>query len=200
MRWNNIHQLTPRSSDITYYPSYHGNDVSAVTVTNKWDSFTRGCDSSVGIATRYGLDGPGIESRLGRDFPHPSRPALGPTQSPVKWVPGLSRGWSGRGVVLIPHPHLQCRGLKLGRATPLPALRALVACIGGTFTFTHSLNHKLRALYTVRDSVRTSQRTQCPSIRKANGWILYREIVVALSKKSYVMDKLQNKVRAIWVH
>jgi hypothetical protein len=26
----------------------------------------------------YGLDGPGIESRWGRDFPHPSRSALGP--------------------------------------------------------------------------------------------------------------------------
>jgi hypothetical protein len=30
----------------------------------------------VGIATRYGLDGPGIESRWGLDFLHPSRPAL----------------------------------------------------------------------------------------------------------------------------
>jgi hypothetical protein len=36
--------------------------------------------SSVGIATDYGLDGPGIESRWGRDFSHTSRPALGPTQ------------------------------------------------------------------------------------------------------------------------
>ena len=51
-----------------------------------------GRDSSVGIATRYGLNGPGIESRWGRNFPHPSRPALGPTQPPVQWVPGLSRG------------------------------------------------------------------------------------------------------------
>ena len=51
-----------------------------------------GRDSSVGIATRYGLDGPGIESRWGRDFPHPSRPILGPTQPPVQWVLGLSRG------------------------------------------------------------------------------------------------------------
>ena len=37
-------------------------------------------DSAVGIATRYGLDSPGIESRWGRDFPYPSRPVLGPTQ------------------------------------------------------------------------------------------------------------------------
>ena len=39
-------------------------------------------DSSVVITTRYGLDGPGIESRWWRDFPHPSRPALGTTQPP----------------------------------------------------------------------------------------------------------------------
>jgi hypothetical protein len=47
--------------------------------------------SSVGIATRYGLEGPGIESRWGRDFPHLSRPALGTTQPAVQGVPGLSR-------------------------------------------------------------------------------------------------------------
>ena len=48
--------------------------------------------SVVGIATGYGLDGPGIESRCGRDLPHLSRPTLGPTQLPVQWLPGLSRG------------------------------------------------------------------------------------------------------------
>jgi hypothetical protein len=51
-----------------------------------------GRDSSVDILTRYGLDGPGIESRWGRDFPHLSRLALGPTQPPIQWVPGLARG------------------------------------------------------------------------------------------------------------
>jgi hypothetical protein len=35
-----------------------------------------GRDSSVGIATGYGLDSPGIESRWGRDFPHLPRLAL----------------------------------------------------------------------------------------------------------------------------
>jgi hypothetical protein len=46
----------------------------------------------VGIATGYGLDGPGIESRWGRDFSHSSRPALGHTQPSVQWVQCLSRG------------------------------------------------------------------------------------------------------------
>ena len=43
-------------------------------------------NSSVGIATRYGLEDPGIESRWGM------RLALGPTQPPVQCVPGLSQG------------------------------------------------------------------------------------------------------------
>ena len=52
---------------------------------------TCGPGSSVGIATDYGLDGP-RSNPGGDEIFRPSRPALGPTQHPVQWVPGLSRG------------------------------------------------------------------------------------------------------------
>jgi hypothetical protein len=47
-----------------------------------------GRESSVGIATRYGLDGPGTESRCGWDLPHPSRPSLRPTHNGYRVSPG----------------------------------------------------------------------------------------------------------------
>jgi len=51
-------------------------------------------EGAVGIATRYGLDGLWTESRWGGGgpLPHPSRPDLGPKQSPAKWVQSHSQG------------------------------------------------------------------------------------------------------------
>ena len=47
--------------------------------------------SSVGLATGYGLDGPGWNP-CGDEIFRPSGSTLGPTQPPVKWVHGLFRG------------------------------------------------------------------------------------------------------------
>jgi hypothetical protein len=93
-------------------------------------------DSSVGIATRYGLDGPGIESRLvGRYFPHPSRPA--PGAHPASYTEGIGSlpGQSGRGVAFTTHPYLK-PSLKKSRAKPLLPPKAFVACSRVPFTFT----------------------------------------------------------------
>jgi len=64
--------------------------ISSSSISSSSSSSSGPC-SSVGIATEYGLDGPGSNPG-GDEIFRPSRPALGPTQSPVQWVPGLSRG------------------------------------------------------------------------------------------------------------
>ena len=85
-----------RSQTLEYFAFPYGSVLSLI----------EGLDSAVGIATGYGLDGPGIASRWGRDFPHLSRPVLGPTQPPIQWLPGLFPGVKrpGRGID-HPPPH-----------------------------------------------------------------------------------------------
>ena len=61
-----------------------------------------GLGSSVDIATDDVLDGPGSNPG-GDEIFRPSRPALGSTQRPVQWVPGVK---CGQGVLLTTHPLL----------------------------------------------------------------------------------------------
>jgi len=64
--------------------------------------FVLGMYNSVGIVTRYGLDGPGMKPRWGLDFPHLSRPALWSIQAPVQWVPDLFSGDKAAGKWRLP--------------------------------------------------------------------------------------------------
>jgi len=79
----------------------HGTDI--------YQKALSGCGpgSVVGIATDYGPDGLGIESRWERYFPHLCRPALGAHPASctmgTRSFPGVK---SGRGVTLTTHPLL----------------------------------------------------------------------------------------------
>jgi len=81
--------------------------------------------SVVGIATGYGLDGPGIESQCGRDLPHLSRP---PHPASCKLVTGSLPGVkSGKGMTLTPQPLLVPWSRK-SRAIPSTPPMGRTAC------------------------------------------------------------------------
>jgi len=65
-------QTVPNSLDYCYIIYKY----SLYLMSTKYFNYGRGC--SVGIATDYGLDGPGLNPG-GDEIFHPSRPALGPT-------------------------------------------------------------------------------------------------------------------------
>jgi hypothetical protein len=103
-----------------------------------------GLDSSVGIATSYGVDGPGIKSRWGARFSALVQTGPGAYLASCTMVgtgsfPGVR---SGRGVTQTPHPPLLVLWSWKNRAVPLlppwavrPA-QSLNACTRVHFTFT----------------------------------------------------------------
>jgi len=85
----------------------------------------------VGIATDYGLDGPGIEYRWRRDF---LRIQTGPGTNPASCTMGTGsfpRVKCGRGVLLTTHP-FYCRGLGRVELYLYPPLGHNRACNGVT--------------------------------------------------------------------
>jgi len=111
---------------------------------------TRHCgpDSVVGVATGYGLDGPGIESRWRARFSVPVQTGPGAHSAYCTMGTGSFPGVkSGRCVTLTPHPLLVPWSWN-GRAIhllPLWAVRpvqSLSACTRVHLTFTFTFYHK----------------------------------------------------------
>ena len=117
----------------------------AIHMIIKGVTFTRSISlvlAGFGIATGYGLHGPGIESRWGARFSAPVQTGHEPHPTSCTMGTGYFRGvMSGKGVTLTPHPLLVPWPRK-GRAIPLLPLwavrpvQSLSACTRLTFTFT----------------------------------------------------------------
>jgi hypothetical protein len=96
-----------------------------------------GRDSSVGIVTRYGPDGPGIESRRGATYFAPFQAGLG--SHPASYTmgtgsfPGVKR--PGRGV---DHPPPSSAEVKERLELPLLPLWAFVVCSRANFYITYA--------------------------------------------------------------
>jgi len=89
---------------------------------------TGGSGSSVGIATDYGLDGPGIESWWGARFSAPVQTGRGAHPASYTMGTGSFPGVKcGRGVTLTTHPFLaprswESRAITLTPSGPKPGL------------------------------------------------------------------------------
>jgi hypothetical protein len=117
--------------------------------------------SAVGIATRYGLEGPVVESRWGRDFPHPGAHPASCTIG-IGFFLRVKSGWN---VTLTPHPILVPWSRK-SRAIPLLPLwavrpvQSLSACTRVYFNFTYHIHAFTARMYVLR----TLHRQCCAGI------------------------------------
>jgi hypothetical protein len=91
----------------------------------------------VSVATRYGMDGPGIESQWEPNIPHPSMLDLGPSRSLLQWLPGILPGAKLPGRGINHPPHLEPR-LKMEYSYTSTRLCATMDCSMVIVTF-HNL-------------------------------------------------------------
>ena len=136
----------PHWNRIASVHTYRQKDYTLPAVQPKWYSkffvaLQHKSVSSVGIATGYGLEGPGIESLWGARFSAPVQTGSGAHPASCTKGTGSFPGVkNGRGVTLTPHPLLVPWSWK-GRAIPLLPLwtvrpvQSLSACTRVTFTF-----------------------------------------------------------------
>jgi hypothetical protein len=131
-----------------------------------------GRDSSVGIATGYGLDGPGIVIPVGaRFFTHVQTVPGAHPASCTMGIGSLPRVESGRGVTLTSHPLLVPRSKKQSRAIPLLSLRAFTACKKGE-TYLNCclrLSERCLAQYTSLATHNDARSAPCWSLNYGSG-------------------------------
>jgi hypothetical protein len=106
-----------------------------------------GRNSSVGIATRYGLDSPGIESRCGARFSAPVRNCSGTHPASYTMGTGSFPGVQRQGCSVDHPPTSNAKVKESKKSVPLLHFWAFVACYRVKFTFTFTLRFKLDTHY-----------------------------------------------------
>ena len=78
--------------------------------------------------------GPGIEARFWRDFLHPSRQTLRPTEPPIQWVLSFFPGAKTAGTWSLKPTLIKCRVWRKSGVMPLLPLWVFMACSEVNFT------------------------------------------------------------------
>ena len=142
---------------------YHPGNVMFI----NWINFNTLCGpgSSVGIATGYGLDGPGIESLWEARFSSPVK--TGPGVHPASCTMGTGsfpEVKCGRGVTLTTHPLLvpwsrKSRAIPLLRLWAVRPVQSVSACTRVHFTLPLPLTH-----YTIEHAHEVNQDKWIPPV------------------------------------
>ena len=134
-----------------------------------------GRDSSVGIATRYGLDGPGIESRWGARFSSPVQTGPGAHPTSCKMGSGSFPGVKRPGRGADHPPPSKCRGWRKSRAVHLLPLWAFVACSKENFIFTFTFSTVCPKIHAFPPQIlKCILMLSCALLDPAGGLVLFR--------------------------